>query len=249
MRRHILYIAGLIVTLAVNAAGAAGLINKMTQKDVSELFPTFITPAPVTFSIWGVIYILLFAALVTGAVLCRKNSGSGLSVETGKLFLLSCFLNSAWIIAFSFIQIEAAAGLIIMLAVNLIIICRQLCVSGAKRIFKWAFGLYGGWVFMASFVNLFAVVTKYRQEPFSGQMKEAALITLAVVYVLLVVVSAFLENITFLAGGTWAYAGIFLLETPLSRDLLRQNILISVVPLISCAGAEIVRRYSARKRR
>lgn len=53
-----------LVTLAVNTLGALGFINGMSQKEISDTYPTLITPSASTFSIWGVIYVLLLIALV-----------------------------------------------------------------------------------------------------------------------------------------------------------------------------------------
>ncbi len=54
----------LAVTLAVNTLGALGVINGLSQKEVSDRFPTLITPSPSTFSIWGVIYGLVILGTV-----------------------------------------------------------------------------------------------------------------------------------------------------------------------------------------
>ena len=53
-----------VVTLLVNALGALGFINGLSQKDVSDMFETLITPSPATFSIWGVIYALLLLTVI-----------------------------------------------------------------------------------------------------------------------------------------------------------------------------------------
>ncbi|WP_373471495.1 hypothetical protein [Carnobacterium alterfunditum] len=45
----------LVITLIINGMGAFGLINGLSQKEVSDMYPTLITPAPSTFSIWSVI--------------------------------------------------------------------------------------------------------------------------------------------------------------------------------------------------
>ena len=54
----------LIITLIINTMGAIGLINGLTQKQISDMYVTLITPSPATFSIWGVIYSLLLFSLI-----------------------------------------------------------------------------------------------------------------------------------------------------------------------------------------
>ena len=41
----------LAVTLVINTLGAKGLINGLTQKQISDMYITLITPSPATFSI------------------------------------------------------------------------------------------------------------------------------------------------------------------------------------------------------
>ena len=54
----------LIITLVINTLGAIGLINGLTQKQISDMYVTLITPSPATFSIWGVIYSLLLISMI-----------------------------------------------------------------------------------------------------------------------------------------------------------------------------------------
>ena len=61
----------LAFTLAVNALGALGYINGLSQKEVSDMYQTLITPAPATFSIWSVIYTLLIISVIV--MIAKKN--------------------------------------------------------------------------------------------------------------------------------------------------------------------------------
>ena len=54
----------LLVTLTINTLGAVGIINGYSQKQISDMYVTLITPGPSTFSIWGVIYSLLLISMV-----------------------------------------------------------------------------------------------------------------------------------------------------------------------------------------
>jgi hypothetical protein len=58
-------VVAFVAVLVVNAlAGSTKLLNGRNTADVSAAYPTFITPAGFTFSIWGIIYVLLFAFVV-----------------------------------------------------------------------------------------------------------------------------------------------------------------------------------------
>ncbi len=53
------------LTLIINAFGAFGLINGFSQNEVSDMYQTLITPAPSTFSIWSVLYLLLGFSIIS----------------------------------------------------------------------------------------------------------------------------------------------------------------------------------------
>ena len=95
----------LAATLVVNALGALGYINGLTQKEISDMFITLITPSPSTFSIWMVIYSLLIISVIMMIV---KNDDAYYKRAVNQitvLFVMSCILNMAWIITFSYVQI------------------------------------------------------------------------------------------------------------------------------------------------
>ena len=53
-----------VVTLVINTLGALGLINGLSQKQISDMYVTLITPSPSTFSIWSIIYSLLLISVI-----------------------------------------------------------------------------------------------------------------------------------------------------------------------------------------
>ncbi len=61
----------LLITLFVNTLGALGLINGFSQKEISDMYITLITPSPSTFSIWSLIYILLIISMI--AMIVKKR--------------------------------------------------------------------------------------------------------------------------------------------------------------------------------
>ena len=61
----------LVATLVINTMGAIGLINGLSQKEISDKYLTLITPAPHTFSIWSIIYSLLIISIIV--MIVKKN--------------------------------------------------------------------------------------------------------------------------------------------------------------------------------
>ncbi len=145
----------LVITLVINYMGAMGMINNLSQKEISDMFPTLITPGPVTFSIWGLIYILLLASVIVMIVKSNESYYSNAIDEISSLFWLSSLLNIGWIIAFSYLQIGLSTLLIFGFVILLVMINQKLrsIQSGAQWLLPLAFGLYGGWLFIATVVN------------------------------------------------------------------------------------------------
>ena len=93
------------VTLAVNTMGALGVINGLSQKEISDRYITLITPSPATFSIWSVIYILLLISVIL--MIIRKDDAYYQKAvdEISGLFRVSCVLNIVWIVTFSYVLV------------------------------------------------------------------------------------------------------------------------------------------------
>lgn len=201
----------LILTLVVNSLGAFGLINGLSQKVVSDRYPTLITPAPSAFSIWSVIYVLLFVSLIM--MLLKKNDPYYQEVTNGisGLFLLSCILNMAWIVAFSYEQIIISAIFIFAFLITLTAICRKLLKMQGKRkiLLPVTFGLYTGWLLIATVVNISASLVKVKWNGFGIADTVWADAVLIIALVLTFLILSKLQNAVFPLPLAWAYFWIF----------------------------------------
>ena len=115
-----------ILTLVVNALGAFGVINGMSQSDVSDKYFTLITPAGFTFSIWSLIYGLLAFSIVFMYLRREKSYYKKAVDKITPLFILTCLLNISWIILFSFEMVELSTVFIFAYTIVLSLICKQL---------------------------------------------------------------------------------------------------------------------------
>ncbi|OJF93591.1 TspO/MBR family protein [Alkalibacterium sp. 20] len=201
----------LILTLIVNGMGAFGLINGLSQKEVSDMYPTLITPAPSTFSIWSVIYTFLIISIV---VMIIKNEelyyGRAID-EISYLFWVSCILNIVWIISFSYNLIGLSTLFIFAFLIVMVLIVKKVGKIQTKR--RWllpiTFGLYSGWLFIATVVNIAAWLVKIEWDRFgiAAETWSAIILLVAVGLTLLVLLST--ENAIFPIPLAWAYFGIY----------------------------------------
>jgi len=65
----VLNLIGFLGTVIVNGLSSALPINGKTAGELSDQYPNLFVPAGLTFSIWGVIYILLAIFVIYGLIM------------------------------------------------------------------------------------------------------------------------------------------------------------------------------------
>ncbi len=201
----------LILTLIVNAMGAFGIINGLSQKEVSDMYQTLITPAPSTFSIWSVIYTFLIISIIL-MILKNKDSYYAKAIEKiSTLFWASCALNILWIISFSYNQIGLSTLFIFAFLIVMVLIVERIGKGQTSNRFllPLTFGLYSGWLFIATVVNIAAWLVKieWGRWGISAEYWASAILLIAVGLTFIVLVKT--KNAIFPLPIAWAYFGIY----------------------------------------
>jgi hypothetical protein len=153
-------------TLVVNGLANALPINGKTTSQLSDRYPNLFVPAGLTFSVWGVIYLLLviFVACQLLLSLQRDTRGSGFTAKIGLLFFASCGANMAWIFAWHYEIVPVSLLLMLVLLGCLIGIYLRLDIgrSPATRAEKYLvhlpFSIYLGWITIATIANVTALL-------------------------------------------------------------------------------------------
>ena len=199
-----------VMTLIINTLGATGWINGITQKDISDRFLTLITPAPSTFSIWSVIYSLLLASLIVMIIKKEDPYYQNALEQISRLFMISCVLNMLWIITFSFVLIEISVIFITGFVVVLTLICGKLLEirQGKHWLLPMCFGLYAGWLFIATVVNIAAALVKLQWTGWGITPQNWGIIMLLAAMILVAGVILLIRNAVFPLSIAWAYLGI-----------------------------------------
>jgi hypothetical protein len=144
--------------IVVNSiAGGTKLLGGVNTADVSAAFPTLITPAGFTFSIWGVIYALLAVFVVFQLLPGHRQDPFNDGI--GYLFILSSLFNIVWLFLWQYEYIAASVPVIFALLLSLIAIYLRLNVgrSNATRNEKICvhlpFSVYLGWITIATIAD------------------------------------------------------------------------------------------------
>lgn len=240
----------LLVTLVINTLGALGKINGLSQKQISDMYITLITPSPATFSIWSVIYSLLITSVIVMIVKQDDSYYKSAVAEITTLFRISCILNIAWIISFSYLQIELSVLFILGFVITLCLICQKLIkIQDIKRwLLPLSFGMYTGWLFIATVVNIASALVKLKWKGFGlpDYFWASAILIIAIVLVILVLLK--IRNAVFPLPIAWAYFGIHqFLKAPegFKEEFgLLQNI--AVVGIAVLIGLAVIQFYKNR---
>ncbi|NLK38323.1 MAG: tryptophan-rich sensory protein [Epulopiscium sp.] len=241
----------LAVTLVINILGSFGVINGLSQKQVSDMFPTLITPSHFTFRIWSVIYSLLIVSII---LMITKKRDSYYQQAVGRismLFPLSCVFNTAWVIAFCYIQIELSSFFILGLTITLVFICKQLLhiQEGGRWLLPLSFGLYAGWLCIATVVNIFVALVKNNWQGFGLASEMWAAIVLIAVVLLVMGLQFQIYNAVFPLPIAWAYFGIYhFLKVPEGFDgqygLLQVIALAGMIVFIGVAAIQLYKNHA-----
>ena len=154
----------LIITIVMNALSNILPFNNVTTAEVSNSFPSLITPAGYVFSIWGLIYIALIAFVIYSFASRRANATVS---AIGGLFVLSCMANSLWLVLFQYgYYVLSLLDMLVLLASLIVIYLRVQVVNKtampSEQPLGWftglPFSLYLGWITVATAVNASVVL-------------------------------------------------------------------------------------------
>ena len=84
VRMHVLTIGNVLAFLAVivvNYLAVTLPIGGMTTGALSDLYPNLFTPAGLTFSIWGLIYLMVFGFVIRQIIDFYKKKSSGITTK------------------------------------------------------------------------------------------------------------------------------------------------------------------------
>jgi hypothetical protein len=147
--RAFLVLAATVGTIVFNWLAAAGRIGGVTPAEISDKYPTLITPAGYAFAIWSLIYLGLIAFSIYQ--LLPANLARFRNIRS--LFIISCALNCAWIYFWHGDQIGICLAILACLLFVLFLINWNLRRDGSIGEY-WAvkapFGIYFGWVTVAA---------------------------------------------------------------------------------------------------
>lgn len=153
MKYRIVNLFAFLVMITMNALANILPINGKKTGELSDQYSNLFVPAGITFSIWGVIYILLLSVIVLQFLLRWRDEVEGLRWSIVANFLL----NALWIVVWHYEYVFLSLLVMVALLATLLIINRDSMRRGSW-IVRLAFGVYMGWICLATIANTTALL-------------------------------------------------------------------------------------------
>jgi hypothetical protein len=214
--RQILNIVAFVSTVVINILANTIPIAGKTTGELSDLYPNLFVPAGITFSIWGVIYILLALFVIYQAKDLVKLKKDPIVDQIGWWFIVTSVANIAWIFAWHYERIFLSLLIMLVLLVALLKIYLGLGigetkVAGAKKyLVHLPFSIYLGWITVATIANVSAllVAVEWNRFGLSEVFWTALVIIIATVITLLMLKRR--GDVFYVIVVIWAFIGIFI---------------------------------------
>jgi hypothetical protein len=199
---NIIFFAGMVV---MNYLANALPLNGKTTGELSDAFPNLFVPAGVTFSIWGVIYLLILVFCIV------QFSGVNEAAVTniGWFFGISCLLNALWIVCWHYGKIPLSVIVMLGLLATLIYVNLQL-KDIPTGIIKASFGIYLGWICIATIASITTLLvhTNWNGLGISAEIWTVVLIIIGAVITSLAITR--FNNYFIGLSVVWAFIGIII---------------------------------------
>jgi hypothetical protein len=238
----ILNLLSFVSMVIVNYLAVTLPLNNKTTGVLSDQYPNLFVPVGLTFSIWGIIYLLLGIFIVYQLVYAFKKDiqNSSFLEKIGILFFVSCLANFTWIFAWHFEMVPLSLFIMLILLISLIVIYQKLNIGRSeaskseKYLVHLPFSVYLGWITIATIANATALLVNLNwnrlglSEPFW---------TIAVIIIGILIAFFMLfyrKDIFYCLIVDWALLGILIKR--LTVDIVRIQSIITIV----CLGLIII---------
>lgn len=212
---RILNLIFFIAMIVVNALAEYLPLGVGSTGAISEKYKNLFTPAPITFSIWGIIYLLLALFIVYQMNFSPKNWYAVEMVKAiGFWFIVSCIMNIGWMFSWHYDMIYLSVAYMIGLLLSLIMVTSELRQLDSPpllaRVAGYGFYIYLGWICAATIANISVLLVKlnWGRIGISEQIWTVIIILVGACIGMMFIL--FNRNYISAAAIIWAYCGILI---------------------------------------
>ncbi len=249
-----LNLIGFFAVIAANALAVLLPLNNNTTQALSDKYPNLFVPAGLTFSIWGVIYILLGIYTVYQLVIAFRPAAQKRDFfdRIGIWFFISCIFNTGWIFAWHYEVMWLSLVIMLLLLISLLVIYLRLGIgkrddvsNNEKGLVHLNFSIYLGWITVATIANVTAFLVKYGWNRFGFDEQFWTVILIAVAIIITLGMIFIRSDIFYSLVVIWAFAGILIkrLANPATPAMLIIVITISGIAVLALSVIMQIIRY------
>ncbi|MCJ7696880.1 MAG: hypothetical protein MUO73_00915 [Thermoplasmata archaeon] len=225
-------ILAVIITILVNALAVILPLNGKTTQELSDALPNLFVPAGITFSIWGIIYILwvVFAMYQARDLFKKEEMEMPFLQQITFLFVVSSIANSAWIFLWHYEYVGLSLLMMIILLISLLAIYIRLNIGKSnvtmteKLCVQVPFSVYLGWITVATIANVTAFLVSVKWDGFGIDPLTWTILIVAVGTLLTILMLALRKDIAFSLVVLWAFLGIWMKRMTLPNTTTDVNV-------------------------
>lgn len=211
--------ATFFIMVALNALANILPINGKNTGEISDSYTNLFAPAGITFSIWGVIYLLLlvFTIFYVSQFFTKDETKMKYLSLIGLVFGVSSVANSLWILAWHYEFIGISLILMLVILVSLIVINLRIRKSDNTILhslcIRWPFTIYFAWITVATIANITTFLVRIQWERFGLSEVFWTDLILLVGAVIGGVCVLYFKSMSYGLVIIWAYVGILIKHT------------------------------------
>ncbi len=225
MKYRISNLFAFTVMIVMNALANALPINGKTTGELSDQYPNLFVPAGITFSIWGVIYLLLLTVMAVQFFARYRDQMSSLGWTVTANFML----NGLWIVVWHYEKV--VPSLIVMVALLATLVSINKTLKGKDGwLLRLAFGIYLGWICIATIANTTALLVTMSWDGFGVSQPTWTIIMILIGAGVGAGTMIRLQNPFLALAVVWGFYGI----------VLKRQLDYSLIAMFSYAGMIIV---------
>ncbi len=233
-----------IAVILVNGLANALPINGLTTGELSDMYPNLFVPAGFTFSIWGIIYLLLLVFSI------HQFTSKGITGRQaiGPWWMINALANISWILAWHYKLVELSLVIMLILLATLFMITSRIekaRETGTKisLVESVPFSIYFGWISVATIANVTTLLVDRGWQ--GGGISESswAVIMILVAFTLACAMLFFKRNLAFGAVVAWALFGIYSKQIDGGSDVVAYTAGIGLIALLAFLAVSTVRSW------
>jgi benzodiazapine receptor len=153
-----------VFVVTIHILAVSGL-NGITSRDILYLYPTFITPAGFSLSIWELIYFLLACFSIYQLIPSTYNMNV-INDAVNLYFIFNSVFNVAWVFCLHWNLLYLSIFMMTGMLVTISIIYYKLCIILAPMeslkewfLLRFGFSTYFGWLIVEAVISIYSTST------------------------------------------------------------------------------------------